>query len=193
MIFQAKSFTKLLALAAVCFSMAAIVHAGTTPPSTSPSTLRSTPDEIRHQILMEPYYGVFDWIDAEIRSDDSVVLHGQVRNDLAKPEAEARIRKIAGVTKVVNEIQVLPLSPTDDQIRIATYRALFRYDSTLFRYANSELPSIHIVVDNGRVTLKGMVGDSDDRQLAYVAARNVSGVFEVTNELGVDPAMKPAK
>jgi len=135
---------------------------------------------------MEPYYGVFDWIEAEIQPDSTVVLHGQVRNPLAKPEAENRIRKVEGVAKVVNEIEVLPVSQSDDDIRIATYRAIFRYNSPLSRYANPVVPSIHIVVDNGRVTLKGIVGDTGDRQLAYFAARYVPGVFEVNNELTVD-------
>jgi hyperosmotically inducible protein len=147
---------------------------------------RTQADEIRHQIVMSPYYGVFDWVDAEVQLGHTVILSGQVRHPYLKSDAEARIRKVEGVTKVINKIEVLPVSQSDDDIRLAMYRAIFRYNGPLFRYANSINPSIHIVVKNGRVTLKGVVGGKMDRQLAYVAARNVPGVFEVNNDLTID-------
>jgi len=154
----------------------------------TPPVPRTQAAEIRHQILMSPYYGVFDWIEAEVRPGRRVVLHGQVREPYAKSDAESRIRKVEGVAVVVNEIEVLPVSQIDDNIRVAMYRAIFRYNGPLFRYANSVNPSIHIIVNNGRVTLKGIVGDRMDRQLAFIAARNVPGVFEVRNELTIDRA-----
>jgi osmotically-inducible protein OsmY len=149
------------------------------------AAVRSQAEEIRHQILMSPYYGVFDWIDVERPSGVEVVLQGQVREPYAKRDIESRIRKVEGVAKVVNKIEVLPVSASDDAIRVATYRAIFRYNSPLFRYSRAINPSIHILVRNGRVTLKGVVSDKGDRQLAFFAARYVPGVFEVNNELSV--------
>jgi hyperosmotically inducible protein len=81
---------------------------------------------------------------------------------------------------------VLPLSPMDDQLRIAAYRALFRYDSPLFRYGTQSVPPIHIIMKNGHLTLRGVVANQMDSQLAETAARGVSGVFEVKNELQVE-------
>jgi len=143
-------------------------------------------DEVRHQLVMMPYYGVFDWLEAEIQPNGAVTLRGQITRPTTKSDAEARVRKLESVSRVNNEIEVLPPSPTDDAIRIAMYRALFNYNSSLFRYATLAVPPIHIIVKNGRVALKGFVANDMDKQLAYTAARNVSGVFEVTNELKVD-------
>src|SRR5262245_39108456 len=143
-------------------------------------------DEVRHQLVMMPYYGLFDWLEAEARPDGTVVLRGQITRPTTKSDAEARVRKLESVTNVVNEIEVLPPSPSDDRIRIAMYRAIFNYNGPLFRYATLAVPPIHIIVKNGRVTLKGFVSTEMDKQLAYTSARNVSGVFEVANELMVD-------
>ncbi len=136
---------------------------------------------------MLPYFGVFDWLEAEVLPDDTVVLRGQVSRPTIKSDAEARVRKLESVAKVVNEIEVLPLSQSDDGIRLAMYRAIFKYDSPLFKYAIRAVPPIHILVKNGRATLKGLVANDMDRQLAYIAARGVPGVFDVKNELQVEP------
>jgi hyperosmotically inducible protein len=143
-------------------------------------------DEVQHQLVMMPYYGVFDWLEGEAHPDGTVTLRGYVTRPTTKSDAEARIRKLESVAKVVNEIEVLPLSPSDDAIRIAMYRAIFNYNSPLFRYATRAVPPIHIIVENGRVTLKGFVASEMDKQLAYTAARNVPGVFEVKDQLKVD-------
>jgi hyperosmotically inducible protein len=87
--------------------------------------------------------------------------------------------------RIDNQIEVLPISPTDDQIRIAVYRAIFRYDGPLFRYATQVNAPIHIIVNNGRVTLKGNIDSAADSQVAYTAAKGISGVFDVKNELKV--------
>jgi hyperosmotically inducible periplasmic protein len=143
-------------------------------------------EEVRHRLVMMPYYGVFDWLEGEVQPNGTVALRGEVTRPTTKSDAEARVRKVEGVTRVVSEINVLPVSPTDDAIRIAMYRALFNYDSPLFRYATRAVPPIHIIVNNGRVTLKGYVASQMDKQLAYTYARGVSGVFEVKDELIVD-------
>jgi osmotically-inducible protein OsmY len=133
-------------------------------------------DEVRHQLVMLPYYGVFDWLDGEAHPDGTVILRGQVTRPTTKSDAEGRVKKLESVSKLANEIEVLPPSPSDDSIRIATYRAIFKYDGPLFRYAVRAVPPIHIIVKNGRVALKGFVANEMDKQLAYTAASNVSGV-----------------
>jgi hyperosmotically inducible protein len=143
-------------------------------------------EEIRHQLVTLPYYSVFDWLEADIRADGTVTLNGQVTRPTTKSDAEHRVKRIESAANVVNNIEVLPLSTADDRIRLATYRAIFKYDSPLFRYATQSVPPIHIIVKNGRVWLKGVVASPMDSQLANVAARGVPGVFEVNNELQIE-------
>jgi hyperosmotically inducible periplasmic protein len=142
-------------------------------------------EQVRHELALMPYYGVFDWIEAQVTPDYSVVLRGQVTRPTTKSDAANRVKKLESVSKVVNQIEELPPSPSDDRTRAATYRAIFNYNSPLFRYSTLSRPPIHIVVKNGRVALKGFVNDAMDRQLAYTYARGVPGVFEVRNELQV--------
>ena len=144
---------------------------------------------IRHELATLPYYGVFDWLQFELRPDNTVVLRGQVVRPSTKSEAGARVKDIDGVRGVINEIEVLPLSPNDDRLRIALYRALYGWDSPLFHYATQSIPSIHIIVDHGRATLKGIVASKGDAQLAYMRARGVPGLFDVKNELMVSSDM----
>lgn len=142
--------------------------------------------EVRHELLMLPYYNVFDWLEFEIKDEDTVVLRGQVIRPTTRSDAEARVERIKGVEKVVNEIEVLPLSNFDNRLRRQLYRALFNWDSPLFHYGTQPVPSIHIIVKNGRVTLKGMVARKADSQLAFMKANGVSGSFEVKNELQIE-------
>jgi len=141
--------------------------------------------EVRHELATLPYYGVFDWLEFEVRPDNSVVLRGQVVRPTTKSDAEARVKDIDGVAGVINQIEVLPLSPSDDRLRVALYRALYNWDSPLFRYATQSVPPIHIIVANGRATLKGIVDSKADAQLANIRARGVPGLFEVKNEITV--------
>src|SRR6266404_4472060 len=140
---------------------------------------------IRHELATLPYYGVFDWLQFELRPDNTVVLRGQVVRPATRSDAGARVKEIDGVRGVINEIQVLPLSPQDDRLRVALYRTLYTWDSPLFRYATQSIPSIHIIVDHGRAMLKGIVDSKGDAQLAYVRARGVPGLFDVKSELVV--------
>ncbi|WP_352430266.1 BON domain-containing protein [Pyrinomonas sp.] len=143
--------------------------------------------EVRHELATLPWYGVFDWLEYEVRPDGTVILRGQVVRPTTKSDAEARVKEIEGVARVVNEIEVLPLSPQDDRLRIALYRAIYNWDSPLFtKYGVRAVPPIHIIVKNGRATLKGVVDSEMDKQLAFTAARGVPGLFEVTNELRVE-------
>jgi hyperosmotically inducible periplasmic protein len=143
-------------------------------------------EEVRHQLVTLPYFSVFDWLQAEVKPDGTVILMGDVTRPSTKDDAEARVKKLEGASRVVDNIEVLPLSSMDDQLRIALYRTIFRYDSPLFRYATQSVPPIHIVVKNGHVTLKGIVANEGDSTLAYMAAQGVSGVFEVKNELQIE-------
>ena len=140
--------------------------------------------QVRHQLLTLPYYSVFD--NLEYRVDgNNVVLTGQVTRPVLKSDAENAVKHIEGVGQVTNQIQVLPLSPTDWQIRRAEYRAVFGR-SSMYRYAMGANPSIHIIVDNGHVTLMGVVDNQMDKNIANVQANSVPGVFSVTNDLRVE-------
>jgi len=141
---------------------------------------------VRHELLTLPYYDVFDWLEAEILSDGRVVLRGEVVRPTTSDNAENRVRRIESVSGVVNEIKVLSVSPRDSELRIALYRAIYDWNSPLFRYAMRAMPPIHIIVENGRVTLKGAVATQLESQLASNAANHVSGIFEVRNELRID-------
>jgi hyperosmotically inducible protein len=145
--------------------------------------------QVRHELATLPYYGVFDWLEFQTLPDNTVVLRGQVVRPSTKSDAEARVKDIDGVSKVVNEIQVLPPSPSDDRLRIALYRAIYNWNSPLFRYATQSIPPIHIIVDRGRATLRGIVATKGDAQLAYMRARGVPGLFDVKNELQIESEM----
>lgn len=139
---------------------------------------------VRRELVTLPYYGVFDNLAYSINGDN-VTLYGQVVRPSTRSDAERRVRRLSGVTRVVNNIQVLPLSRFDDQIRFATYRSIANMGG-LHRYLRGVNPSLHIVVNRGHVTLEGVVSGSGDRTLAYHAANRVPGVFSVTNNLRVE-------
>jgi hyperosmotically inducible protein len=139
--------------------------------------------EVRHELVMLPYYGVFDNLSFQV-DGYNVTLIGQVARPTLKSEAENVVKAIEGVEKVVNEIVVLPPSPMDDRIRRATYRAIYGRPP-LDRYALSAVPSIHIVVSGGKVTLTGVADSEADKNIAGLNANGVSGVFSVDNQLQV--------
>lgn len=142
-------------------------------------------EEIRHQLVMLPYFSVFDNLEFEIQDNNSVVLSGEVTLPMLRSDAENRVRRLTGVGKVVDNIEVLPLSPFDDRIRVAEYRAIFSNDQ-LDRYVLRAVPPIHIIVKNGRVTLVGVVANQADKNIAGIVANEVPGVFNVTNDLTVE-------
>jgi hyperosmotically inducible protein len=139
--------------------------------------------EVRHQLLLLPYYSVFDNLMFKV-DGDRVTLLGQVVRPTLKSDAENAVKSIEGVASVDNQIEVLPVSPMDDQIRRAVFRAIYG-DSALSRYGFSALPSIHIIVKNGHVTLEGVVDSEGDKNLANIRASSVPNVFSVTNNLTV--------
>src|SRR5215204_3697231 len=141
---------------------------------------------VRRELVTLPYYGVFDNLAYSINGGN-VTLSGQVVRPSTRSDAERRVKRIAGVTRVVNNIKVLPLSRFDDDIRAATYRSIARMGG-LYRYLQGTNPSLHIIVDRGHVTLEGVVSGRGDKTLAYHAANRVPGVFSVTNNLRVEGA-----
>src|SRR5258705_4771795 len=145
--------------------------------------------QIRRELVTLPYYGVYDWLQFEVQPGNTIVLRGQVVRPSTKSEAEARVKDIEGVSKVVNDIEVLPVSPSDERLRVALYRTIYGSNSPLFRYATQSIPAIHIIVKNGRATLKGIVASKSDAQLAYIRARGVPGLFDVKSELIVESEM----
>jgi hyperosmotically inducible protein len=141
--------------------------------------------KVRHNLLMLPYYGVFDDLGFRV-SGGTVTLLGEVTRPSLKDDAGSAVKKIPGVTTVANNIEVLPLSPTDDQIRIAAYRAIYGDASLSIRYAYSAAPAIHIIVKNGNIRLEGVVVSLMDKNIAGVRAKSVPGTFNVENDLKVE-------
>ena len=140
--------------------------------------------EVRHELVMLPYYSVFDDLTFEVNGS-TVILNGKVTKPALKDDAGKVVKNIEGVERVDNRIEVLPLSPNDDRIRAATFRAVYSA-LQLNRYALQAVPPIHIIVENGNVTLEGVVANSVDRDVANLQAQHVSGVFSVTDHLRVE-------
>jgi len=141
--------------------------------------------EVRHELVTLPYYSVFD--DLAYKVDGyTVTLYGAVVRPVLKSDAENAVKKIEGVEKVVNNIEVLPLSPNDDQIRRAVYRAIYSQPG-MEKYSIQAVPPIHIIVKNGNVTLTGAIGTKGEKDRVGIAANGVPGVFSVTNNLLVSP------
>ena len=140
--------------------------------------------EVRHELVMLPYYGVFDNLAFKV-DGSKVTLLGEVTRPTLKSDAEGVVKRIEGVESVDNQIEVLPLSPNDDRIRMAVYRAVYR-QASLSRYALQAIPPIHIIVKNGNVRLEGVVANDGDKNLAGIRAKGVSGVFRVDNNLRVE-------
>jgi osmotically-inducible protein OsmY len=144
--------------------------------------------EVRHQLLLLPYYSVFDNLAFKV-DGDRVTLEGQVARPTLKSDAEAAVKSLEGVSGVSNNIEVLPTSPMDDQLRRAEYRAIYG-DATLNKYSWSSVASIHIIVKNGHVTLEGVVDNESDKNVAGLRANGVPNVFSVTNNLRVENGKK---
>jgi hyperosmotically inducible protein len=141
--------------------------------------------EVRHELVMLPYYGVFDNLAYKVSPDGTVTLLGQVARPVLKSDAENAVKRIEGVTNVVNNLEVLPTSFSDDRIRRAAYRAIYG-NSVLNQYQMRAVPPIHIIVKNGNITLEGVVAREMDKTVAGMQANSVHGTFSVTNNLRVE-------
>lgn len=176
-------FALLLAAIALAALSAAQAPSAKKPTKPEENYASSLPREIRHQLLLLPYYSVFDNITFTLKGA-IVTLSGQVVRPTLKAHAEAAVKSIEGVGAVVNQIEILPASPADDELRRAIYRAIFE-DSALARYAVQAVPPIHIIVKNGNVTLEGSVDSASDKNLAAARAGGVTNVLDVKNNLVV--------
>ena len=152
-------------------------------PQSSPAYQRLV-KEVRHELVMLPYLGVFDNLEFKVEGS-TVTLVGQVTRPTLKSDAGNAVKNIEGVEKVDNQIEVLPLSPDDDRIRRAVYMALAR-NQQLDRYFMQVVAPIRIIVKNGNIALEGVVDNKTDSDLANITARGVSGAFSVTNHLRVE-------
>ena len=168
--------------------VAAVILAIATPSvaaqkEVSPQAVERIQKEVRHEILMLPYFDVFDNIAFKVDGDD-VTLFGQVTRPTLKTDVERVVKTIEGVEKVDNQIEVLPVSPNDDRLRLRLFRAIYGFNA-LQRYALPVVKPVRIIVKNGHVTLEGIVDSEGDKDLVNLRARGVSGSFSVTNNLTV--------
>jgi hyperosmotically inducible periplasmic protein len=149
----------------------------------SPEAQQAIFKKIVHAIVMLPYYGVYDNIGFRLQGR-TVILEGQVLRSSLKPDAERAVKKVEGVDKVVNNIEVLPPGPIDQRIREQVREAIYSY-GPLFKYSNMPNPPIRIIVKNARVTLTGVVDNETDKGLCTMRANQVHDVLSVTNNLRV--------
>lgn len=173
----------ILALGAALFlllSFPAFAQKGSQP---SPKFTQRVIRDVRHQILMLPYYSEFDSIGFKV-DGYTVTLVGKVFHATLKDDAERVVKKIEGVERVNNQIEVLPPSPMDDRLRLQLFRAIYGYPS-LQRYGVGSNRPIHIIVDRGHVTLEGVVDNQSDKNVAGIQANSVPGIFSVKNNLTV--------
>ncbi len=198
-----KSFRALfLAVAAIALLSIPVAAASQTiagPPGVDENQLRLA-KRVRHELVMLPWYSVFDNLQFSLQGDHTVILSGQTIRPTIKSGAANVVKRVEGVTQVINNIEVLPLSPFDYRIRRAEFRAIYSQPA-LSRYAlqagvnffdvrsgtvsGVNLP-IHIIVKNGHVTLVGVVGSTMDKNVAGIAANSVANVFSVVNDLQVE-------
>ena len=145
-----------------------------TPTETlSPESFQKLANKVRHELVMLPYYDVYDNLYFRI-DGRTVTLLGQTPNASTRSSAENVVKHVEGVDKVVNNIELLPPSPADERIRRATYRAIYSY-GPLFKYSHAPVPPIHIIVKSGRITLEGIVDSESDKQMAGMQADQVPG------------------
>jgi hyperosmotically inducible protein len=174
---------KLIQLIVLSIGLAPLTLAQVEP--TNPAEARIA-KEVRHELLMLPYFSVFDYIAFQVNGD-TVTLIGEATRPTLKSDAENVVKRIEGVDHVTNKIEVLPPSPMDDQLRLTLYRAIYGFPS-MEKYALGVQKPIRIIVKNGHVTLEGVVDNETDKNTAGIRANGVPGVFSVTNNLLVVPS-----
>ncbi len=156
-----------------------------TPNNINPDPQKNTLEaKVRHELLMLPYFGIFDNLQFHV-DGATVTLLGQVNRPVLRSDAVNVVKRIEGVSAVNDQIEVLPLSNFDDQLRVRVARTVYG-QSALNRYALGAHPTIHIIVKNGNVTLEGVVSRQMDSTIANLQANTVPGVFTVTNNLHLE-------
>lgn len=174
----------MLKLLIILMIVAGIPARAAEPRSAAPVSARAQQRlqrEVRSRLLRLPYYGVFDYLAFKVNGYN-VTLEGSVTKPTLRRDAEAALKGIEGVERLTNRIEVLPLSPHDDRLRMGLYRAIYGH-IVLNRYALHPNPPIRIIVKNGNVTLEGVVLNDGDRNIAFLQANGVAGVFSVRNHL----------
>ncbi len=174
-----------LAVLVLLFS-AVLLPAQQSPGEVSPQTEARIAREVRHEILMLPYYDVFDIIGYKVNGAN-VTLTGFVTRPVLKSDAENVVKRIEGVQSVDNQIEVLPPSPMDDRLRLRLFRAIYGY-APLQKYDLGTIKPIRIIVKSGHVSLEGVVDNENDKNVAGIRANGVPGIFEVKNNLQVVPS-----
>jgi hyperosmotically inducible periplasmic protein len=177
-----KRITKTLLALALVFCSTQFVAGQAQPINPAQARIQK---EVHHELATLPFFTVFDNIAYRV-DGGTVTLEGQVTNPTLKSDSENVIKHIEGVDHVVNNIQVLPLSPMDNQLRIALYRSIYGFPS-LEKYAMGVQRPIRIIVSNGHVTLEGVVDNQSDKDTAGIRANGVPNVFSVANNLQVVP------
>ncbi len=178
-----KAIVKTGVLALFFASIMALTPAANAAKASEPGLSRIE-NQVRKELVTLPYYSLFDNFTFKV-DGSTVTLMGKVTRPTLKKSAERVVERIEGVDKVVNDIEVLPVSPNDDRIRMDIYRAIY-YNNMFNRLAMQAVPPIHIIVENGNVTLEGVVNGDQEKQVAGVQANSVSGVFKVENNLRVE-------
>lgn len=169
--------------AAILMALPALTYAANSP-STSDAGPLNLEQRVVHELRMLPYYSVFDELNFSV-TGDRVTLSGQVTNPVTKTDAANAVKRLAGVGGVDDQVEVLPLSGFDRDVRLRTYFAIYGY-GPLQKYGLGAWPSIHILVKDGNVRLSGAVDSDADRDIASIRANGVPGVFSVTNDLRVE-------
>jgi hyperosmotically inducible protein len=163
--------------------LAGLLVSAAAGPAEAAKKPRPLAEQVRHELAMLPYYGVFDHLAFQVEGS-RVVLLGKVTRPTLRSDAEGVVKRIEGVSEIENRIEVLPLSPFDDSIRRRAARAIYGA-SALNRYALGAQPAIRIIVHDGNVTLEGLVSSEMDRNIAGMQALGVAGAFSVTNNLQI--------
>ncbi|PYT00436.1 MAG: transport-associated protein [Acidobacteria bacterium] len=177
-----KLFTKFIAFSLLMMAFSAMTLNGQS--FSSSGSARSIEDQVRKKILMLPRYEIFDAIGYQVNGD-TVTLTGKVRNSVNKKDAEKAVSRIAGVSRVVNEIEILPVGGYDESIRVRLYEKIAGSGS-LSRYMWENDPSIRLIVDRGHVSIEGFVSTRGDYNSINILAQGIPGVFSVTNNLAID-------
>jgi hyperosmotically inducible periplasmic protein len=157
-------------------------------PASSKTTTPELPDlqkSIRRELVMLPWLSIYDNLSFRVDEAGKVTLMGETVRPVLRSDAANIVKRLPGVTSVDNQIEVLPLSPFDDRVRLAVARAIYGYPA-LNRYALGALPSIRVIVKNGNVTLKGVVANEMDRNIAFIRANGVTGALTVENQLTIE-------
>lgn len=151
-----------------------------------PESAEDFTQDLVNRVLTYPHYTVFDDVTFLLEGEGAVTLGGYVTMPFKKSEIEERVGKVRGVRELKSQIQVLPVSPSDDRLREILFERIYG-DELFVGYAQRTHPPIHIIVERGNVMLTGAVRSNVERRQAESIVRSTFGVLQVTNRLTVNP------